>query len=151
MEHRAQTMLYTLLAAERYGVEVPSGLLYYTQSEEVTRVPASRNEIRGLIIARNEMASYMMRRNLSTGEEAPSMSESFLPPTIDDERVCRGKCRRRFLSHRRYLRPQTSPLTPPRAEFFQRWEGLISLEEQDLVRFKKELWTMGAAERELKG
>ncbi|KAG5733745.1 DNA2-like helicase, partial [Termitomyces sp. T112] len=34
MEHRAQTMLYTLLTAERYGVEVPSGLLYYTQSEE---------------------------------------------------------------------------------------------------------------------
>jgi DNA replication ATP-dependent helicase Dna2 len=28
---------------------------------------------------------------------------------------------------------------------------LISLEEQDLVRFKKELWTMGAAEREVKG
>lgn len=86
MEHRAQTMLYTLLAEERYGVEVPSGLLYYTQSEEVVRVPRGRNELRALIIARNEMAGYMMRRTNQIKTQ-----ESFLPPTIDDERICQ-KC-----------------------------------------------------------
>lgn len=86
MEHRAQTMLYTLLTSERYGVEVPSGLLYYTQSEEVVRVPAGRNELRGLIGARNEMAAYMMRRH---GKAALSEAEPFLPPTIDDERTCK--------------------------------------------------------------
>lgn len=86
MEHRAQTMLYTLLAEERYGVQVPSGLLYYTQSEEVVRVPRGRNELRGLIDARNEMAAYMMRR-VNQGK-AP---EPFLPPTIDDEHPCK-KC-----------------------------------------------------------
>jgi DNA replication ATP-dependent helicase Dna2 len=89
MEHRAQTMLYTLLIAERYGVDVPSGLLYYTQSEEVVRVPQSRNELRALIGARNEMASYMMRRNTHGKEKV--LEEPFLPPTIDDERVCK-KC-----------------------------------------------------------
>ncbi|KAF5344944.1 hypothetical protein D9757_009292 [Collybiopsis confluens] len=41
MEHRAQTMLYNLLAQERYGIDVASGLLYYTQSEEVVQVPAA--------------------------------------------------------------------------------------------------------------
>jgi DNA replication ATP-dependent helicase Dna2 len=87
MEHRAQTMLYTLLAAERYGVEVPSGLLYYTQSEEVVRVPQSRNELRALIGARNEMASYMTRRNTHSKEQ--EIEEPFLPPTIDDERLCK--------------------------------------------------------------
>ena len=46
---------------------------------------------------------------------------------------------------------KTSHITPSRGAFFRKWEGLISLEEQDLVRFKKELWTMGAAEREAKG
>jgi DNA replication ATP-dependent helicase Dna2 len=50
MEHCAQTMLYNLLTAEWYGVEVPAGLLYYTQSEEVVRVLGSWNE----------MACYMM-------------------------------------------------------------------------------------------
>lgn len=95
MEHRAQTMLYTLLTAERYGVEVPAGLLYYTQSEEVVRVPASRNEIRGLFIARNEMAGYMMRRYPAPKREDGDVDVedlsapwAFLPPTIDDERTC---------------------------------------------------------------
>jgi DNA replication ATP-dependent helicase Dna2 len=101
MEHRAQTMLYTLLAAERYGVEVDSGLLYYTQTDEVVCVPASRNELRGLIQARNEMAAYMMRRSrwverneksCSSGDiEGLGEVEAFLPPTIDDPRVC-NKC-----------------------------------------------------------
>ncbi len=81
MEHRAQTMLYTLLAQERYGIDVSSGLLYYTQNDEVVQVPANRNELRGLILGRNELAMYMMRRQLKSGE--PS-----LPPTIDDERIC---------------------------------------------------------------
>ncbi len=102
MEHRAQTMLYTLLMAERYETEVPSGLLYYTQSEEVVRVPAARNEIKALIMTRNEMAIYMMRRaNIGgtsgkTGDAVPDVEanvepEPFLPPTIDDVRTC-GKC-----------------------------------------------------------
>lgn len=46
---------------------------------------------------------------------------------------------------------KTSHLTPPQLEFFKQWERLISLEERDIHRFKKELWTMGAKEREEKG
>jgi DNA replication ATP-dependent helicase Dna2 len=84
MEHRAQTMLYTLLMSERYGMEVPSGLLYYTQSEEVVRVPTVRNEVKALVVKRNELAAYMMRR-------IRHESEPFLPPTIDNVRIC-GKC-----------------------------------------------------------
>lgn len=103
MEHRAQTMLYTLLMGERYGVDVPSGLLYYTQSEEVVRVPAARNEIRALFVLRNDMAGYIMRRLRTTAylsglqdEDADEQDitagvEPFLPPTIDDHRTC-GKC-----------------------------------------------------------
>lgn len=95
-------MLYTLLASERYGVDVPSGLLFYTQSDEVVRVPATRNELRGLFGARNEMASYMMRRHRQaedvhdvhgdvqiTSSQEPRVQEPFLPPTLDDERVCK--------------------------------------------------------------
>jgi DNA replication ATP-dependent helicase Dna2 len=63
MEHRAQTMSYTLHTAERYGVDVPGGLLYDTQSEEVISVPAAKNELKGLVMLRNEMAAYTMRRD----------------------------------------------------------------------------------------
>ena len=52
--------------------------------------------------------------------------------------------------HELYER-KTGHLTESQCEFFRKWEALISLEEQDLVRFKKELWTMGAEERESHG
>ncbi|OBZ77918.1 DNA replication ATP-dependent helicase/nuclease DNA2 [Grifola frondosa] len=185
MEHRAQTMLYTLLMAERYGTEVPSGLLYYTQCDEVVRVPAARNEVRALLVARNEMAVYMMRRmrepkaqtgkvqyaqdivSASVGdlEDVPT-AEAFLPPTIDDLRSC-SKCYAldTCMLYRKAVENvvdttspiadiyalKTSHLTPAQAAFFKKWEALIALEEQDLVRFKKELWTMDAQEREAKG
>jgi DNA replication ATP-dependent helicase Dna2 len=46
---------------------------------------------------------------------------------------------------------KTGHLTPSQTSFFKKWESLITLEEQDLLRFRKELWTMGAKERETKG
>ncbi|KAF9448170.1 Dna2-domain-containing protein [Macrolepiota fuliginosa MF-IS2] len=167
MEHRAQTMLYTLLVAERYHQEVDAGLLYYTQKEEVVRVPVVRNELRGLIMARNELAGYMMRRHrVGEGRVGQNEDEPFLPPTIDDERACK-KCyvldtcmlyRKAVENVTDTSSPiadayelKTSHLTQLQLEFFKKWERLISLEEKDIHRFKKELWTMGAKEREEKG
>jgi DNA replication ATP-dependent helicase Dna2 len=46
---------------------------------------------------------------------------------------------------------KTSHLTPSHLTFFKQWEELISLEEQDATRFRKELWCMSAQEREDKG
>ncbi|CAL1710756.1 unnamed protein product [Somion occarium] len=183
MEHRAQTMLYTLLMSERYKTDVPSGLLYYTQSDEVIRVPAARNEIRALVIARNRMAAYMMRRTRSktwrhrshentqaihvdAREEVNIEAEPFLPSTIDDARIC-GKCYvlDTCMLYRKAVEGviddhsdiadmyalKTSHLTPTQTTFFKKWEALISMEEQDLIKFRKEIWTMGAEEREEKG
>ena len=45
----------------------------------------------------------------------------------------------------------TGHLTDDEASFFARWERLISFEEQELARFKKEIWTLQAAERESLG
>ncbi|KAI0746475.1 Dna2-domain-containing protein [Daedaleopsis nitida] len=179
MEHRAQTMLYTLLMGERYGTEIPSGLLYYTRSEEVVRVPAARNELRALLVARNEMAGHMMSRLRAKGsivakedgeDEGAIVAvedlESFLPATIDDVRTC-GKCYAldTCMLYRKAVEGvedttsdiadiyalKTGHLTSSQAAFFKKWEALISLEEKDLVRFRKELWTMSADEREEKG
>lgn len=76
------------------GVEVPSGLLYYTQSEEIMRVASPRNELRGLIMARNELASYMMRKRTSKSRREGSTTPNntpFLPSTLDDNYKC-SKC-----------------------------------------------------------
>lgn len=45
----------------------------------------------------------------------------------------------------------TGHLTDPEAEFFKSWERLITFEEQELARFKKEIWTLLAEEREQLG
>lgn len=111
MAHRAQTMLYTLLVAERYHQEVDAGLLYYTQKEEVVRVPVVRNELRGLILARNELAGYMMQRHRQSesrgGSGQQKGDEPFLPPTIDDER----ECKRCFVLDTCMLYRKASPYT----------------------------------------
>ena len=212
MEHRAQTMLYTLLLSERYGVDIREGLLYYTQSGggEVVRVPRGRNEVRGLIGIRNELVGYMWRRVRSkkgrgkqdiskarTGDLVvdmediipPSLNpvksskdnkpeeEPFLPPPIDDERACKrcyaldtcllfrkaySSTVKRKTKQQEYDPPvpaflapiydiKTGHLTSTQTQFFKDWERLLALEEKDLVKFKRELWTLGAKEREDKG
>ncbi|BGP10813.1 DNA replication ATP-dependent helicase/nuclease DNA2 [Rhodotorula toruloides] len=218
MEHRAQTMLYTLLMSDRFDEDIDSGLLYYTQSNEVFRVQAARNEIRGLILARNRFATFLHRRMTLTpsgfvpptqpsqasqplpGSHRPVQDEpsvgkaededdalwgdvdvpvssqvegaelALLPPPIDDERSCK-KCyvgdacmlyRKAVDVDDMICDDETDPLqliyaektdhiTAAHAEFFKQWERLISLEEQELVRFKKEIWTLQAEEREQLG
>ncbi|KAL8281473.1 hypothetical protein RQP46_006157 [Phenoliferia psychrophenolica] len=189
MEHRAQTMLYTLLMSDRYDQDIESGLLFYSQTNEVLRVTAARNEIRGLMIVRNEFATYLHRRmTLSKADQwsptsssddadspsspSPSPSPSddeplpLLPPPIDDPRSCKWcYTRDACMLFRRAVEGElsisddvddplqiafddrTGYMTDTHAEFFKKWEKLISLEEQELVRFKKEIWTLGAEER----
>ncbi|KAF8252253.1 hypothetical protein K440DRAFT_393199 [Wilcoxina mikolae CBS 423.85] len=75
IEHRAQTMLYTLLMSDRYDINVHMGLLYYMEANEMIRVPAIKNELRELIIKRNQVASYMYMRET-------------LPEMRQDEHAC---------------------------------------------------------------
>jgi DNA replication ATP-dependent helicase Dna2 len=84
-------MLYSLLMQERYGDPVDLGLLYYTQSEEVISVPATRLELRALIGVRNAIAEWMARRFRGIGRQRFTNGSSFLPPTINNERLC-GRC-----------------------------------------------------------
>ena len=78
--HRAQTLLYTLLVAEKYSRENVHvgdfGLLYYVAADEMIRVAASRPEIRGLIMARNRLAAAIALNNQ-------------LPSPIKNEHICR--------------------------------------------------------------
>lgn len=46
---------------------------------------------------------------------------------------------------------KTGHLSQSHADFFKTWERLIALEEKDMMRFKRELWTLGAGEREALG
>lgn len=152
-------------------------------------------------MARNELASYMMRKRTSSTAEAEGSKDSegfagsntvtttarpLLPPPLDDEYKC-SKCyvvdgcmlyRKVLYSSFCLCKLPTQPLhplllqavdppmpthtipvfalktahlTPAHCAFFKKWEALVSMEEQDVVRFRRELWTMGAEERERRG
>lgn len=75
MAHRAQTMLYTLLASDRYDLNVLTGLLYYMEANEMVRIPTIKNELRDLIIKRNAVADYISSRDS-------------LPEMLKDEYSC---------------------------------------------------------------
>ena len=46
---------------------------------------------------------------------------------------------------------KTGHLTSAHCDFFEHWENLISLEEQNIHRFRQELWSLTARDRESEG
>lgn len=183
LSHRAQTLLYTLLMEDRYGLPIPSGLLYYSQLDSVVLIDAKEVEVRSLIMTRNELAEWMVRERQSPKAEgeaalAAEIEDVFLPEPIDNPRECM-KCFAsdacllyRKVSRRpiQWLTSQSGNLPPPKdnalaeklienvghltpthVEFFRHWERLITLEEQDTVRLRAQLWTMTAGRREKAG
>jgi DNA replication ATP-dependent helicase Dna2 len=97
LNHRAQTMLYTLLMEDRYGelgserpsshtgLPIPAGLLYYSQRSAIVLVEARANEVRALIMTRNELAEWMARERASKADEG----DAFLPETLDRPNDCK--------------------------------------------------------------
>lgn len=151
--HRAQTALYTLLFSDRYDIKVTCGVLYYLETAKTFRVERVRNEIRHMIIQRNELACYV-RDKLD------------LPPMIKKEFMC-NKCYAQtscFTYHKlvengdgetsgmgETFEQEVKHLTPIHQEFFRKWDDLLTKEERDSMKFRRELWTMLSSEREALG
>lgn len=167
--HRAQTALYTLLLSDRYGkfismhnpdsadgdtdVEVMYGILYYLETSKTIRIQGIRNEIRHMIIQRNELAGYVKDR-------------LELPPMIKRSHLC-NRCYAKttcFVYHKlvdngdgetsgvaEKFDEVVDHLTPAHQEFFKKWDDLLTKEEKEMMKFRRELWTMVSSEREKLG
>ncbi|KAL9086381.1 MAG: hypothetical protein Q9165_007167 [Trypethelium subeluteriae] len=151
--HRAQTALYTLLLSDRYDINVLYGILYYMERSEISRVAAIRHEIRHMIMQRNELACYVRSR-------------LELPPVLEDSHKCKN-CYAKvpcFVYHKLAedgaMEESTAKqefdglvkgLKLVHAEFFKKWDRLITKEESEMTRFRRELWTMLSTEREKLG
>ncbi|KAF8979793.1 Tripartite DNA replication factor [Entomortierella lignicola] len=153
VSHRAQTMLYTLLMTDRYDVDVRLGLLFYLKSGDFVLVRTPHDEIRTIIIQRNEIAAY----------EEDKLS---LPPMIRNSQ----KCERCFslsscTTLHKLLENGTSEssglgtmfeevtehLNETHAEFFRKWNRLISLEQGDVAKFQSQIWSMLSVDRQAAG
>jgi DNA replication ATP-dependent helicase Dna2 len=151
--HRAQTALYTLLLSDRYDINVTCGVLYYLETSRTFRVQAIRNEIRHMIIQRNELACYV-RNKL---ELPPLIKKPFLCSHCYAQTAC-------FTYHKlidggdgetsglkEKFVDAVSHLQPVHQAFFQKWDELLTREERDAMKFRRELWTMLSDEREALG
>lgn len=120
------------------------------ETSSVTRVPAIRNELRHMVMQRNELASYVRERLQ-------------LPPMLKNPFKC-GRCYAKtscFLYHklsedgtpdtagvRELFGELVGKLQPAHQEFFKKWDHLLTREESEMFKFKRELWTMLSHERE---
>ncbi|OAL37011.1 hypothetical protein AYO20_03780 [Fonsecaea nubica] len=152
-QHRVQTALYTLLLSDRYDIAVTCGMLYYMESSKTYRVEGIRNEIRHMIIQRNELACYVH-------------DKLALPPMIKKQHLCKscyskaacftyhklsenGTAETSGLGEKFY--EVVDHLSPVHQSFFKKWDDLLTKEERDSMKFRRELWTMLSSEREALG
>ncbi|UNI18255.1 DNA helicase [Purpureocillium takamizusanense] len=151
--HMAQTALYTLLLSDRYDIEIACGILYYMETSKTMRIPAVRHELRHMIMQRNQLACYIRERSVQ------------LPPMLKSKHMC-GRCYAKtscFTYHRladdgdgessgmgEKFDEVVKHLTPTHQEFFIKWENLLTKEEKESQKTKRELWTMTSVEREKK-
>jgi len=152
--HKAQTSLYTLLLSDRYDVQVAYGILYYMETSEMSRIAGIRTELMHMIIQRNELAAYLVKGRYE------------LPPMLKNERLCRN-CYAKvpcFTYHKlledgngetsglkEKFEEAVQHLQPAHQDFFRKWDNLLMKEETDMLRFRRELWTMTSSERERVG
>ena len=139
--------------ARTADVEIACGMLYYMQNSEISNIPTLRHELVPMIMQRNELASYVRLR-------------AELPPMIKRPYTC-GKCFAQtpcFLYHKliddgngetsglgEMFDDFVKHLNPNHQFFFSKWDALLTKEEKDIVKFRKELWTMQSSEREKAG
>ncbi|KHN99126.1 DNA replication factor Dna2 [Metarhizium album ARSEF 1941] len=151
--HMAQTALYTLLLSDRYDIDIAYGILYYMETSKTMRIPAIQHELRHMILQRNQLACYIRERSVQ------------LPPMLKSKHMC-GKCYAKtscFTYHRladdgdgessgmhEKFDELVRHLMPAHQEFFVKWENLLTMEEKESQKTKRELWTMTSTQREKK-
>ncbi|RKP27096.1 hypothetical protein SYNPS1DRAFT_13204, partial [Syncephalis pseudoplumigaleata] len=151
--HQAQTLLYTLLMSDRYNQPIASGLLYYLKSGTTKWMAVKQHEIRSMVISRNELAHYMVdatrlpavQRNMYKCQRCFAVDAC----AIYHKALEQGTSDSFGVGH--VFDERTGHLTVAQADFLRQWDRLITMEEQEMNRFKGEIWSMSSEERESMG
>lgn len=159
--HRAQTTLYTLLLSDRYSIDIKYGVLVYSESGDTVRIPGFSNEVRDLMVQRNQLA-----KKLSDREKIPEMVENeYKCRQCDKSSACMifhcvdNKASITAIDVKSMEKPgimtdyisKVGHVTPSQVEFFNHWNGLLAKEEAEQSSHLKEIWTMTSRSREKAG
>lgn len=160
VNHRAQTLLYTLMLNDRYRRPIDYGLLFYITTGDLMRISSFRDEIQSILIKRNQLAEQLRKRK----EEG----EVELPEQIRNEHLCK-KCfqvdtcvmyhgllengSRETSSVPTLFEQKTGHLQNIGKchEFLKKWQKLIDLEEEESVKGRSELWRFDSKHRSGRG
>jgi DNA replication ATP-dependent helicase Dna2 len=139
----------------RADVDIAYGVLYYLETSDISRIPAVRNDIIHMIIKRNELACYVRDRI----ELPPILKEDFKCQKCYAQEACflydnlveDGKGEQLNKKAKERYDEVVRPLKPSHQEFMKKWDTLLTKEETDMMKFRRELWTMLSTEREKLG
>ncbi|KAI1307389.1 Tripartite DNA replication factor [Mortierella claussenii] len=153
ISHRAQTMLYTLLMTDRYDVDVQWGLLFYLKTGELIRVPAPHDQMRTILMQRNDIAAYEEQKlTLPPMAQSPQKCGwcfSFSTCTVLHKLLEDGTPETSGLGT--VFEEATDHLKENHAVFLQKWNRLLSLEQGDVAKFQSQIWSMLSADRQATG
>lgn len=140
-----------MMLGDKYGLPLEAGLLLYLKTGDSIGVPLVRDEVRALILARNELAAF-----ITDHKKIPQMLRS--PMTC-------GRCfqlKNCSLTHRALengtaetsglggvFEQSTGHLTEDHLEYFREWYHMISIEYRN--HEQKDLWALSSWDRERKG
>ncbi|CAO3672650.1 unnamed protein product [Umbelopsis ramanniana] len=153
LAHRAQTILYTLLMHDRYDIDISAAMLFYSKTNDVLLIPPLRDEVRGLITGRNTLAAAFkdslhlppMIKNLHTCQRCYSVDAC----VVHHKSLERGTAQSSGLGQ--IFEDKTDHLNNDHLEFFRKWEELIRLEEGDIHRLRRDIWTVDSYTKEKSG
>ncbi|KAI9596628.1 DNA replication factor Dna2-domain-containing protein [Syncephalis fuscata] len=153
LAHQAQTLLYTLLMSDRYDQSIDLGLLYYLKSGTTKLMSARDNEIRGLLITRNELADYLANtsRLPPLQKNAYKCQRCFAVDACAIYHKALEKGTQESFGVEELFDERTRHLTEEQTEFLRHWDRLVTMEEQEMNKFKGEIWSMSSRERESVG
>jgi DNA replication ATP-dependent helicase Dna2 len=130
-------------------------MLYYLETSATIRIPAVRNEIIHMIIQRNELACYVRDRI----ELPPMLKEDFKCGNCYAQESCflynklveDGEGERLNKKAKQKYDDLVKSLKASDQDFMKKWDMLLTKEETDMMKFRRELWTMLSTEREKLG
>lgn len=134
-------------------VEIACGILYYMQSSEISSIRSVRHELVPMIVQRNELASFvrnrtklpeMLRRAFTCGKCYTQTPCFIYHKLLDDGTGETSGMGEKFDDVVRHL-------NAAHQSFFRKWDLLLTKEESDIVKFRRELWSMQSWEREKVG
>jgi DNA replication ATP-dependent helicase Dna2 len=160
----AQVLLYLLALEEKYGVDIPYGMLFHLKEREPTMVKRDDNLLACLLATRNTVAASLARTEVPSlthmktsclrcfdrsccalvhASRSKGTAEDFvegLPVSSSD-----------YIRLKQFYDMETRHLNDKDLEFLAEWDKLLDLEAVASNASRHEIWTLSGREREKLG